>query len=167
MKFIRNSVPQGSILGTILFMIYINEFPNASKIFSFIMYADDTSLFCCLEDIQFPHKEYTLNQEPHKVYKWLLANELKLNVAKTKNTIFRKRNKNTNPIYININSNVIEHVHQFNFLGLHLNSRLTWNTHIEEISKKIFRTIGVLKNLQLIVPKYTIKHIQFTYSATD
>ena len=80
------------------------------------MYADDTSLFCCLEDIQFPHKEYTLNQELQKVYKWLLANKLKLNVAKTKYMIFSKRNKNINPIYININNNVIEHVHQFNFL---------------------------------------------------
>ena len=44
--------------------------------------------------------------------------------------IFSKRNKNINPIYLNINNNVIEHVHQFNFLGLHLNSKLTWNTHI-------------------------------------
>ena len=67
--------------------------------------------------------------------------------------IFSKRNKNINPIYLNINNNVIEHVHQFNFLGLHLNSKLTWNTHIEEISKKIYRTIGVLKKLQLTVPK--------------
>ena len=45
------------------------------------MYADDTSLFCCLEDIQSLHKEYTLNQKLQKVYKWLLANILKLNVA--------------------------------------------------------------------------------------
>ena len=67
--------------------------------------------------------------------------------------IFSKRNKNINPIYLNINNNVTEHVHQFNFLGLHLNSRLIWNTHIEEISKKISRTIGVLKKIQLTVHK--------------
>ena len=97
--------------------------------------------------------KYTLNQELQKVYKWLLANKLKLNVAKTKYMIFSKRNKNINPIYLNINNNVIEHVHQFNFLELHLNSKLTWNTHIEEISKKISRTIGVFKKLQLTVPK--------------
>ena len=117
------------------------------------MYADDTSLFCCLEDIHCPHKEYTLNQELQKVYKWLLANKLKLNVSKIKYMIFSKRNKNINSIYLNINNNVIEHVHQFNFLVLHLNSKLTWNTHIEEISKKISRTIGVLKKLQLTVLK--------------
>ena len=69
-----------------------------------------------------PHKEYTLNQELQRVYKWLLANKLNLNIAKTKYLIFSKRNNNINPIYLNINDNVIEHVHQFNFLGLHLNS---------------------------------------------
>ena len=53
----------------------------------------------------------------------LVGNILKLNVAKTKYMIFSKRNKNINPIYLNINNNVIEYVHQFNFLGLHLNSR--------------------------------------------
>ena len=46
------------------------------------MYADDTSLFSCLEGIQSPHKEYTLNQELQRVYKWLLTNKLKLNIAK-------------------------------------------------------------------------------------
>ena len=56
-------------------------------------------------------KKYTLSQELQKVYKWLLANKLKLNVAKTKYMIFSKRNKNINPIYLNINNNVIEHVH--------------------------------------------------------
>ena len=73
--------------------------------------------------------------------------------------IFSKRNKNINPIYLNTNNNVIEHVHQFNFLGLHLILRLTWNTHIEEISKNISRTIGVLKKTTTCsARKHTIKH---------
>ena len=57
------------------------------------MYADDTSLFCCLEDEQSPHKEYTPNQELQKVCKWLLANKLKLNVAKTKYMTFSQQTK--------------------------------------------------------------------------
>ena len=136
--------------------MYINDFPNVSKVLNFIMYADDTSLFCRLEDIQSPHKDYTLNQELQRVYKWLLANKLKLNVAKTKYMIFSRRNQNINPIYLNFTNNVIDHVHLFNFLRLHLNSRLTWNTHIEEIPKKISRTIGVLKKYSLQGQKHTI-----------
>ena len=52
MKTICNGVPQGSILGPLSFLVYINDFPNASKVFNFLMYADDTTLYCCLEDIK-------------------------------------------------------------------------------------------------------------------
>ena len=77
LKVINNGVPQGSILGLMLFLNYtcINDFPNVSKLFNFIMYADDTCLICCLEDIHSTDKEYTLNQELQKVHKWLLANK--------------------------------------------------------------------------------------------
>ena len=57
LNFIHNDVPHWSILGPMLFLIYMNDFPNASKLFNFIMYTDDASLFCCVEDIQSPHKE--------------------------------------------------------------------------------------------------------------
>ena len=84
MKSICNRVLQGSILGPLLFLIYINNFPNSSKLLIFLMYADDTTLFCCLEDITSDNKEIVLNNKLQRVHSWLKANRLSLNVKKIK-----------------------------------------------------------------------------------
>ena len=66
--------------------------------------------------------------------------------------MFRKQNKSIPSFNIHINNVNIESVQNFNFLGLHLSSDMTWNFHINEVSKKISRNIGIFKKLQLIVP---------------
>ena len=66
MENIKNGVPQGSILGPLLFLIYINDIPNVSNVFNFLVYADDTTLYCCLEDIDHVNKQAVVNQELQK-----------------------------------------------------------------------------------------------------
>ena len=150
MKNIKNGVPQGSILGPLLFLIYIIDIPNVSNTFNFLMYADDTTLYCCLEDIDHVNKQAVVNQELQKINNWLIANGLKLNTNKSKYMIFSKPNKNIPVLQLRINNANIDEVQNFNFLGLQVSSDITWNLHINEISKKISRIIGILKKLQLI-----------------
>ena len=125
MKLICNEVPQESILGPLLFLVYINNFPNTSKIFKFLMYAADTTLYCCLEYIKSNNKEQILNDELQRVYSWLNANKLSLNVRKTKYMISRKYKNNDNgDLNLRISKDIIQSVNEFNFLGFHLNSKL-------------------------------------------
>ena len=78
---------------------------------------------------------------------------MSLNVDKTKHMIFYKHPKIVSDLNIKINNNPIARVNSFNFIGLHLNCNLRWNTHINMISKKITRVTGLLYKLKYIFPK--------------
>ena len=119
------------MLGLLLFLVYKNDFPNASKILNCLMYADDTTLYCSLEDIKSDNKEQILNNELQRVYSLLNANKLSLNVRKTKYIIFGKhRNNDKGDLSLRISQDTIQFVKEINFLGLHLNSKLNWDTHV-------------------------------------
>ena len=134
-------VPQGSILGPLLFLIYINDLANVCKFTMPIFFADDSNLF--LNGKNLDEIELKLNNELDQIVKWLKINKLTLNVKKTECMVFTKRRDNRN-VNIKIENQNIERVCKAKFLGIIIDEQLNWKEHILYISNKISKAIGVI-----------------------
>ena len=153
MRKIECGVPQGSLLGPLLFIIYMNDFHRSSNTLSFILFADDSNLFLSHPD---PHILLnTVNEELKLVTQWIHANKLSLNLAKTKYMIFSNSIENL-PGDIIFDGTPLENVSWTTFLGVEVDNKLTWKYHINSICKKISRNIGVINRLKQYFPSSTL-----------
>ena len=143
------------VLGPLLFIIYINDFSQASQLLNFVMYTDDTTLSTSLNSLS----ETTLDnkstktiisEELCKIYEWLNINKLLLNKSKTKYMVFHMPNKHIQALTLEIDDVYIDRVDEFNLLGLTLGTNLNWRKHTEKISNKCSKTIGALNRLKCI-----------------
>ena len=141
-KSINCGVPQGSILGPLLFILYINDLSNASKILTSILFADDTTLIDTDRDLNKLSK--TMNEELVHIVNWLNANRLSLNIDKTNFMIFKPKNKDIDNQNIQINGSKINCVDKAKFLGVVIDNKLNWSEHTKLVTQKISKGIGVI-----------------------
>ncbi len=142
---ITYGVPQGSILGPLMFNMYVNDLPSLTTKSSIVMYADDTAIVFsdndswCIQTV--------LNEDLKKVKLWLDENKLTLNTKKTKFMIFgtRRRLAKSKNIQINIDEESIERVTSFKYLGVWMDEILSFTTHVDKLSKKISSRIAMIQ----------------------
>ena len=157
---IKHGVPQGSVLGPLLFLIYINDLNNAicySKVFHF---ADDTNLLNISNDPSKLQKQ--LNIDLKLLYKWLLANKISLNCAKTESIIFYiPGHKPTYNFKLKMNGHLVRPSEYIKYLGIYLDSTLSGKAHCDILVKKLKRANGMLSKIRHYVPPTELKSIYY------
>jgi len=155
MKCINIGIPQGSILGPLLFIIFVNCLPDAVNCKT-IMYADDTTLLCTADNAD----DLTLQLESNlgEVANWFNVNKLTLNLDKTKLMVFGTRHvlNRFKDVSLSHNNNAIERVEEFKYLGVKFDCSMSWSSHIDKISSDVRKRIGVIRRVKYFLPMTTL-----------
>ena len=149
-SFITKGVPQDSVIGPLLFLVYINDLPNCLNEGIPRMFADDTNISFSSNTLS--DLKHLINFELQSLNSWLIANKLSLNIAKTKFMVIGSRQRlatfDDPELCVTVNNASVKQVKSALTLGMTLDENLTWRDHVEVISKKISSGIGALKRIR-------------------
>ena len=175
LKTINRSVPQGSILGPLLFLIFINDMPNSTDLLS-ILFADDTTTLASGSDINSVGP--LINLELQKIGIWLKPNELSINTSKTKIMIFSNNRPipyfkfvfNNNDFNTLQNPNLISEVERiesnsknpcFKMLGVLFDEKLSFDHHCTKVLKKINSALFLINRAKHLLSKNSLKRLYY------
>lgn len=155
---ITTGVPQGSVLGPKLFILFINDLCRVSEKLKFILFADDTNIIYSGEDLNKMIEEVT--EEIKKMTQWFKANKLSINLEKTKYMLFGNKKCNTDA-RISLDGVMLERVSEIKFLGVMLDEHISWKPQIQHVKLKLAKNIGVLGKVRHFLP-YKAMYLLFS-----
>ena len=156
----KHGVPQGSVLGPLLFLIYINDLNSAIKYCRVQHFADDTNLLISNKSPKVIQKY--INLDLKNLCKWLRANKISLNTSKTELLVFKHPNKKINYEFkIKMNGKKLYPSKFVKYLGILIDCQLNFSYHISSLSNKLARAIGMLSKIRHYVTKDTLRSIYF------
>ena len=153
------------VLGPLLFLIFVNDLSNSTKVLDPVLFADDANLFCSDNNITTLFE--TANLDLSQINDWFLANKLSLNVDKTKHMLFHKRTDQENTHLtlpsLQLNSNIIERENSLKYLGVILDEHLIWKKHIQLIANKVSKNVGVLYKTSKLINSKCLQSIYCSF----
>ena len=150
LRDIKFGVPQGSILGPLLFIIYINDIPEISHVAKFILYADDANIIITADTIEMINIQ--LAKLINSLVNWVESNGLALNLKKTKYMIFSRSSNTELSSPLVISKTAIERKHEARFLGVIIDESLNWSRHVKTVISKMSRYIGIMYKIKKYLP---------------
>ena len=162
-KPIRCGVPQGSVLGPFLFIIYINDLYRSINDKVARLFADDTSL--TVHDKKFDRLLIKAKDQFAKFYEWCICNKLKINLSKTCFLLFHNKNKYIPEAFdkIEINNMLIKREQSVKYIGLIVDEKLNWGPHVEALCKSLVRYFGIFKQIRPFVCKSISRQLYYAF----
>jgi len=155
-------VPQGSVLGPLLFLIYVNDISNVIDEYDLKLFADDTNLFMAGRSLY--ELEVKANLCLDKLQVWFLANKLSLNIEKTCYTLFSsKSDKNCYSMNLLIGGQTIMKVSSCKYLGVFVDEKLLWDVHINYIYNKLVKFSSIFYKTRHLLPLACLKKLYFAF----
>ena len=161
-KPIEYGVPQGSVLGPLLYLVFCNDVHKSLEFCKAIMYADDTNLYITSKSLSEGFRK--LKHDFAIVTDWFRANKLSLNIMKTNYIIFKPQSlKVDTDVEFTFQDEPINQVKSTKFLGIIVDENLTWNEHLKHVCNQLSKGLFVLRTIKNCLPTWTKKMLYYSY----